>query len=187
MNNPEIKSVFFSVDDLERMIDAGVFVGRLGKIELIEGELCRMSPASEGHDDLILYLTRWSHRVVGEQYFVAVQIGLRLLKTESMPEPDLYWVDARRQRGRPTAVVVPLVIEISSSSLEYDLETKRRLYALDEIAEYWVIDSRTETIVVHRQPVGESYVQIQTFKHPDQPSPLCLPDARLDIDWLFHG
>ncbi len=187
MNNPVFRPFLFSVDDLTRMVDAGIFVGRTGRIELIEGELRNMSPASDGHDDIIRFLDKWSHRVVGENYFVAVQQGLRLLKTESMPEPDLYWVDVRHKRGRPTSAVVPLVIEVSISSLDYDLETKRRLYALDGIAEYWVVDSESETVYVHREPVDASYSSIQVYQSPEQPAPQCLPDARLDLHWLFHS
>ena len=187
MNSPNFTTVHFSVSDFECMIDAGVFVGKTGRIELIEGELRQMSPASDGHDDLIVLLTTWSHRVVRDHYQVAVQIGLRLLKTESRPEPDLYWIESRHRRGRATAAVVPLVIEISMSSLKYDLDTKRRIFARDGVAEYWVVDGQSQSVIVHRQPSGEGYAQIQVFKHPEQPAPQCLPQATIDLDWLFNS
>jgi hypothetical protein len=38
MQRPQTLPVLFTIDDLGRMIDAGVFVGRTGRIELIEGE-----------------------------------------------------------------------------------------------------------------------------------------------------
>lgn len=178
--------VLFTIDDLSRMIDAGVFVGRTGRIELIEGELRAMSPASEEHDDVVRYLDRWSQRVVGEQFHVAVQQGLRLLKTESMPEPDLYWVDASYRRGRPTPAVVPLVIEVGLSSLDYDLTVKQQLYAMEQIPEYWVVDPRSETIIVHRQPLGNRYAKVDTFGIGQTASPQCLTKATLDLHWLFR-
>ncbi len=187
MNNPVFRPFLFSIADLTRMVDAGIFVGRTGRIELIEGELRSMSPASDGHDDLIRFLDKWSHQFVGENYFVAVQQGLRLLQTESMPEPDLYWVDIRHRRGRPTPAVVPLIIEVSVTSLEYDLETKCRLYARDGVTEYWVVDGESEAIYVHREPVDDSYATVQVYKHPKQPTPLCSPDAKLDLNWLFRS
>ena len=45
--------LLFTVDDLEKMINAGIFDARKGHIELIEGEFLQMSPASERHDQIV--------------------------------------------------------------------------------------------------------------------------------------
>jgi len=184
--HPQNTAVRFTIDQYKQMVDAGVFAGRNDRIELLDGELSMMSPASDGHDDAIVALTEWSHQVVGSVYRIAVQIGVRLLKSESMPEPDLYWIEAIHRRGRATSKVVPLVMEVAVSSLELDLGTKRQLYANEGIPEYWVVDPESETIVVHRDPVGPRYGNIETFRICQTISPLCLPNATLDLKWLFH-
>jgi len=184
--HPLPTAVNFTVDQYKQMIDAGVFAGRTDRIELIEGELRMMSPASDGHDDVIRYLDRWSHQNVGEQYSVAVQMGLRLLKSESMPEPDLYWIASSHGRGRPDSKAVPLVIEVSVSSLDADLTAKHHLYAQEGIPEYWVVDPETETIVVHRDPMGPRYGKIETFRIGQTVSTICLPGVTFDLKWLFH-
>ena len=180
-------TVLFTVDDLEKMIDAGVFAHRTGRIELIEGEFRQMSPASDHHDDLIRVLTMWSVRQQTEEKFeIAVQMGIRLQKTESMPEPDLYWIQSGRH-GRATMQVVPLIIEVSVSSIQYDRKTKGRLYALDGLQEYWIVDCDQQLIEVHSQPAGEQFTKTEVFGRGDTLVPQCLPTAKLDIGWLFDS
>ena len=48
-------SVRFTREDLDRMVEAGVFANRKERIELLAGELQMMSPASSEHDDVIRY------------------------------------------------------------------------------------------------------------------------------------
>jgi Uma2 family endonuclease len=187
MNSPPTIPVLFTIDDVNRMAEAGIFVGRTDRIELIEGVLSVMSPATEEHDDMIRFLTTWSHRVVGDRYHLAIQQGIRLQKTESMPEPDIFWVHASHGRGRPTPAVVPLIIEVAVSSQEQDLMVKQRLYAMEQIAEYWVVLPQSATIVVHRQPLGERYTKVETLGLGQTVSPACISNATLDLEWLFRG
>ena len=85
--------VLFTIDDFNRMINAGIFEQRSGRVELIQGELKEMSPASEEHDDVLLRLNTWAGANVAGRFRVASQIGVQLLQSPSMPEPDLVLVN----------------------------------------------------------------------------------------------
>jgi Uma2 family endonuclease len=50
-----------------------------------------------------------------------------------------------------------LVVEVADTSLHYDILTKARLYAENGVREYWVIDARTLSTKVHREPAGQAY------------------------------
>ncbi|AGY57235.1 hypothetical protein GKIL_0989 [Gloeobacter kilaueensis JS1] len=71
-------------------------------------------------------------------------------------QPDLaYYLNEVRLPGRTNApldlaVYAPpdLVIEVSASTLNDDLETKRRLYAQMGVGEYWVVDSRSSQVTI---------------------------------------
>lgn len=64
------------------------------------------------------------------------------IESNSRPEPDLLWVKAGRyQQGHPTADDVMLAIEVSHTSLQYDLSEKASLYAEAGIVEYWLVDA----------------------------------------------
>ena len=80
----------------------------------------------------------------------------------SEPQPDLALVrrttDAYRS-GHPVAKDVLLLIEVSDSTLRYDLDVKARLYATHGIPEYWVIDLVSRRVVRHRAPKRTEYTQ----------------------------
>lgn len=185
------ESYSFSVQDLEKMIEVGVFDGQHGHVELVEGEILRISPASERHDLLVRRLTMWSAQQQfgnssGTTYEVAVQLGLRLDQSESMLEPDVFWVRSDHA-VRPDTRVVPLVIEVALSSLHYDTHEKLRLYAMDGLQEYWVVDVDSETIQVRTDPCGEQFQNLQVFGRGSSVSPQCRPGASLEVDWLFRA
>lgn len=81
----------------------------------------------------------------------------------------------------------PLIIGVSISTIDCDRETKSRLYALNGLQEYWIVDSEQQCIEVRLQPLGDQFTKFQTFTRGQTISPLCLPSAKLDIDWLFQS
>lgn len=175
----------FTVDDYNRMIKAGVFEQYAGRIELIDGELTEMSPASEEHDDVIRYLIKWATANAAADFEFGSQIGLRLLHSDSMPEPDFILIDKSHGRGRITSALTPLVVEVAVASLDYDLTVKQAIYAAEGIPEYWVIDPLAQTVIVHLNPLAKRYGKIDTFSVDQSITPQCLPNARLSLHWLF--
>ena len=67
----------------------------------------------------------------------------------SEPEPDLIVTrdDSAHFRANPRPTDLLLVVEISHTTLSFDLTTKARLYARAGIAEYWVLDSVRDAFV----------------------------------------
>ncbi|WP_182867571.1 Uma2 family endonuclease [Rhodopirellula sp. JC639] len=178
-----------TVDEFDTMVDRGAFDHLNRKIELIRGKLYEMNPAGPLHDDLITFLTHWSSGVLAEKpMLVTSQTGLGLNALESRPEPDLLWIDKKRYRDRhPSASNVHLAIEVSDSSLQYDLQLKAQLYAEAEILEYWIVDAKSSCIHVYRHPVGGRYSDLNVAHCGDQISALAAPDAMLDVRELFEG
>jgi Uma2 family endonuclease len=71
---------------------------------------------------------------------------------------------------------VVLLIEISDSTLRYDLDVKARLYATHGIPEYWVVDLVNRLLVRHRGPTGQAYSE------RDERSAGALPLAALAVE-----
>jgi Uma2 family endonuclease len=59
--------------------------------------------------------------------------------------------------AHPTAADVLLLIEVSDTTLRYDLNVKARLYAAHEIPEYWVVDLAAKRVWRHRRPGASRY------------------------------
>jgi Uma2 family endonuclease len=182
-----IISLRLTLAEYDRMVRVGAFDAIPRKIELIRGELTEMNPAGPIHDDLITYLNNWSVRNSdATKTLITSQTGLDLPEQESRPEPDIMWIRADRYRnGHPQAGDVQLAIEVSYSSLAYDLETKRRLYAEAGIREYWIVDAQATCIHVYREPQGDDYRTrfVRTAEH--NLSPTFQESAVLNLKDLF--
>ncbi|ELP30626.1 Uma2 family endonuclease [Rhodopirellula baltica] len=182
-------TLHLSLAEYDSMVRVGAFDRIDRKVELIRGKLIEMNPAGPIHDDLITYLTNWSARGVDPALSVITsQTGLDLPETQSRPEPDLMWLRAARYRdAHPRGSDVQLAIEVAFSSLAYDLETKRRLYAESNIVEYWIVDPQAQCILVHRHPVQGDYRDRSVSGRTDTLSPLIQPSAELDLNDMFLG
>lgn len=76
--------------------------------------------------------------------------------------PDFAIVKAKRggYRKHPLAGDVLLLIEVSDSTLRYDLGKRAGLYAAHAIPEYWVFDLQRNRVWRHSAPKGLAYTQV---------------------------
>ncbi|MDZ4760166.1 MAG: Uma2 family endonuclease [Alphaproteobacteria bacterium] len=144
----EIPRRRFSASNVLVMIDAGVFKPD-ERVELIAGELITMSPQGPLHWDLTYALSRWFMRSMPETLGVAVQGPLRLGEFYE-PEPELFVFSAAIGVNEVRGPDVVLLVEISHSSLAYDLKVKAPIYAAHGVREFWVVDVERRRTLVHR-------------------------------------
>lgn len=151
-----------TVHDYHRMAEAGVLPPD-ARVELIEGEIIDMAPIGTAHADIMRILSRRLVELVGDEAVVSIQLPVRLSR-RSEPQPDLAVLRGSRQRYRdahPSANDALLLIEVSDTTLRYDLENKARLYATHGIREYWVVDVANDRIWRHRQPTGAHFAVVE--------------------------
>src|SRR5207237_6394776 len=97
------------------------------------------------------------------------------------PAPDLA-VSAgtiRGSSGHPTTA--DLVIEVADSSLDFDTNEKRLIYAKAGIRDYWVVDINGRRLLVYRDPQGGDYAFQQALGPADAVSPLAAPAATVRV------
>jgi Uma2 family endonuclease len=168
--------------EYDRMIAAGAFEPReQNRLELIYGELRERTPIGSEHEVILDYLTEWSFaQLPKKKVWVRIQNSIGIPGLDSAPEPDLAWVVRRDYRcGRPTAEDVLLVIEVSESTLRFDLGKKAELYAEAGISDYWVVDVAAQAIVVHRDPADGRYREVRICRESDELRPLRVPEVKL--------
>ena len=103
----------------------------------------------------------------------------------SEPEPDfavLTKAATEYTTGNPGPADIRLLIEISDSTLAFDLGPKARLYARAGIADYWVVDLENRRLHVHRNPQVGAYATVATYDETETLSPLTAPAATLSIN-----
>jgi len=181
-------SFHLSLHEYNRMVVRGAFDVLNRKIELIRGKLVEMNPAGPVHDDYIDYLMEWSFRSTDRNRIrIRGQTGINIAASDSRPEPDVFWVVAKRYLdSHPTGKDTWLVIEVADSSLESDLTVKTPVYAEAGIQEYWVIDVRNRCIHVMREPNCDGSYHSQRIVRPGETlSPMAQENACLDLVDLF--
>lgn len=76
----------------------------------------------------------------------------------SMPQPDIFVSRGLPDEGPVTLDRIALAVEVSDTTLKFDLDTKAKLYAAAGIAEYWVADVIARRLHQMWNPVDGSYV-----------------------------
>src|SRR2546423_9728172 len=105
----QIARRYFTVAEYHRMAEAGIFTED-GRVELIEGEILRMSPIGSLHASCVKRLNKLLSSLVGQDAIVSVQDPVQL-NDFSEPEPDLALLRPRADfyaHAHPTAADVLL-------------------------------------------------------------------------------
>ena len=136
-----------------RMYDAGVFEGR--RVERIDWEIVEMPAQNNPHATAVTKTFRAVDRVFGQTHSVRISATLGLGPPHD-PDPDIAVVEwAVQQRSNPPGAAV-LVVEVSDSTLLYDLRRKVGVYAGGAVPDYWVLDIPHRQLHVHRDPVPDA-------------------------------
>ena len=154
----------FTVEEYEKMATEGI-IKPDEKVELIRGEIIKMSPMGTRHAAGIARLTQLFYRKFGDLILLGVQNPIRL-NNNSQPEPDLSLLIPRSDfyvAAYPCPQDIYLIIEVSDSTLDYDRYTKIPLYAEANIKEVWIINLKEEGLEVYRHPLQGSYQAIQKY------------------------
>ena len=177
-----------SLDQYDRMIDSGVFDSPKGKrIELIRGELRKMTPIGPDHEDAVDYLNEWSFDSKPKGVRVRIQNSLGFSELKSAPQPDIAWVTRRFSKRRPQAADVFLVIEVAQTSLRFDRGIKARLYAKAGIRDYWVVSIPDRCVEVFRDPFRGRYKTLKTYATGEEVRLLAFPEVVLSVSSLFDA
>jgi Uma2 family endonuclease len=147
----------FTVDDFERMFEAGILDSD-EKVEFLEGELIVVSEMGDPHFLAVRRLTRILVPAIGDRAWVNVGLPIRSSR-HSMPLPDIS-IQPAAGPGQGAKVPTPhLVIEISDSSLRKDRVLKQRIYSQAKVPEYWIVNVVDVQIEVHTEPAGDQYAK----------------------------
>ena len=137
------------------------------RFELIEGQIYEKMPQNEPQILALWAVFAALQEAYREGHFLSQQVPLKL-GTQSAPEPDVTvlhgtWRDYDGRRPDPL-IDVPLVVEVSDSTLADDRGRKARLYAKHGIPEYWIVNLQARTLEVRRRPVEDAYAETLVYR-----------------------
>ncbi len=164
--------------EFHRFGDMGVFEGR--RAMLIDGVILEQGPMNPPHAITLGLVEEAIRTAFGAGWWPRQQSPL-ILGQDTDPEPDLAVVPGRPRdyAGHPTTA--ELVVEVADSSLSFDTNEKRLLYARAGIREYWVVDINGRSLLVYRDPQAGDYASQQTLRPADAVSPLAAPTGTVRV------
>jgi Uma2 family endonuclease len=154
------------------------------RVELLDGALIPMPPIGPEHGYCVRRLTKHFVRRYGDRASVSVQ-GPVTLDDWSEPQPDVMLNSLPEERyavANPTAEDALLVVEVSVTSLPFDLGEKLRAYARRGVREYWVADIANECIHVFHEPRRGRFVRHLAARRGDAVAPTAFPEDQILVD-----
>jgi Uma2 family endonuclease len=138
-------------------------IGELStKTELINGVIYDMVPPGPNHSHTVRELSKQLVLSLNNE-IVSQEQPLQLLP-DNAPQPDVAILKPAEdgyRNAHPLAKDVLVIIEVSDSTLNYDLNEKMSLYASGLIPLYYVVDLENKTIVKHSLPLNNKYQSIE--------------------------
>lgn len=182
----EIRRRLFTVQDCLRMAEAGILLPD-ERVELIRGEILKMSPIGTRHGAAVDRANRALVRLAGDNAIVRVQ-GCVVLDDLCAPQPDLVLLKPKDDfyfKKNPGAADILLLIEVADSSLEYDTTVKKELYAILGVQEYWVADLVNNRLLIYLDPRDDSYTSARELHAGSTIAPRLLSACRIDVNVLL--
>jgi len=156
-----------------------------GRLEIIHGRIVEKMPEGGRHTGLRRRIARRLRAALEPGSFVCEECPLHIA-FDGEPIPDVMFTrDEDYGDQHPTPGDVVLLIEVSDTTVAYDLGEKARLYAQAGIRDYWVVLVNEAAIVRHREPTPEGYQSVARLMGSDVISPLAAPEAFWTVDALL--
>ena len=154
--NIDMQQIKWSIEQYDRLINDGYLRGK--NCQLIEGNIVEMSP--EGVEHFYTNKSLFRHLLIKFEELADIAQNPPIILDNSEPQPDIAVLRLPAQQykyRKPVGGDVLLLIEISKSTLKFDLKEKLELYARNKIPEYWVVDIVNKKLIVHKTLKGLAY------------------------------
>jgi Uma2 family endonuclease len=160
------------------------------KLELVDGELISKMGKNRPHVNALIFVQGWLIRVFGWE-FINPETPIDVAPEDNPtnePQPDIIVLkrpSREFKNANPQPADLHLVVEVSDTSLGFDLTKKAALYARAGIVEYWVLDVAARRLVVHRGPAGGQYTAVAVYGEQETIAPLAAPSAEFRVAEAF--
>lgn len=174
-----------SADDFELLSAHGAFAA-YRKTELIDGGIYFVNAQHRPHGMVKMRLYDALRDVLlqmSSSYRPVCEFTLALSPTDR-PEPDIMLTSEPDGTGFVPLASVPLVIEVSDTTLAIDLGRKMRQYARAGVPEYWVADVNGRVIHQFWMPAKQRYDSTVQIVFGQQIEAMTIVDLFITTDQL---
>lgn len=176
----------FRAAEVYKMMEIGILPEESGW-ELIDGEIIHRVTIGSKHASVVRRLSRILERNFGELFQISGQNPIHIDEYNE-PEPDIALLKPREDfyaESHPRPEDVLLVIEISASTVEYDREHKKTLYAEAGIGEFWLVNLKDNTVEVYSQPKNGNYRLTRILERGENLQSGAIENLSLDVEEIL--
>ncbi|HMS42065.1 MAG TPA: Uma2 family endonuclease [Pyrinomonadaceae bacterium] len=183
---PRIVPKRFRVEDFRRMTEAGILPEESGW-EIIDGYLIDKMSIGSKHASIVRRLSKLLERKFGDTTQISGQNPVYLDEFNE-PEPDIALLKPRDdfyEESHPTPKDVLLLIEVSNSTIEFDRDIKKTLYAEAGIVEYWIVNLPDETVEVYSQLKNGNYHLVRIIEKGEMIESNAVEKLKLTVEEIL--
>lgn len=166
-------------DEYYKLSELGFFADK--RTELIGGEIIEMPTMNSPHATSVRKVAAVLNRIFAQTHVVDVQLPINLSEnSEAVPDVAIIagQIDDFTEAHPQTAV---LIVEVADTTLKSDKTKKVRLYAQNQISEYWIINVKHRVVEVYRRPVESGYEEVAVYTENKFISPLAAPETTIAV------
>jgi len=172
----------WSVAEIRAMVEAGI-IDHDERFELIGGEAVPMNPKGIAHERIkAALLDRWFRSRPNDVMLIPETSFY--LSDDTFCEPDITVYPTDPGLAGLDGKTALLCVEISDTTLKYDLGTKAQTYSVFGIREYWVINAETLVTRIHRDPSPTGYRKTTEVPPEGRLVPLLVPSLAVTLGTL---
>ncbi len=179
----------WTVAEFNRLGDFGWFAGK--RAILMNGVILEQGPMDPPHAIALELVLDALRNVFTTGWRVRVQMPL-IVDEHNDPLPDAAVVRGTPRDSAAHPATASLVVEVSDSTLQFDLTEKAERYATAGVPDYWVLDVNTRVLHVLRDPrplsenlEATAYQSHTQLTAEDTIAPLAMPNTTLRVAELL--
>ncbi|HKP88221.1 MAG TPA: Uma2 family endonuclease [Blastocatellia bacterium] len=176
----------FTVGEYHQMGEAGILQPD-ERVELIEGEIQRMSPKGTKHSSSTTRTGKSFVKHLGDRVIVRLQEPI-VIGEHSEPEPDVVLAIPDKKEysdHHPTPQEVLLLLEIADTTLARDRLIKARLYGQAGVIHYCILNLKARELEDYRDPDESGYRTKHTYKSDESFTLVAFPEISIAVKELL--
>jgi Uma2 family endonuclease len=165
-------------EEYYRLAELGFFEGK--RTELIEGEIIEMPTMKSPHAVAVGLTDDILRQIFAGNFAVRSQMPIDFGDNELVPDAAVVTGKTRDYKDAHPKTAV-LVVEVADTTLWHDRNRKLKLYALNKIPEYWILNIPERSLEVYRRPMENEFKDVSIHSESESVSPIAMPDALIKV------
>lgn len=176
-----------TTDDFELLFEAGAF-NKYGHAELVNGDIFFVNAQYRVHalaKSRLAFRLQDALRGLDRGLEVVTEVSIALPPLDE-PQPDIVVIGATSGTGPIPREAIVLLVEVSDSTIRFDMAVKVPTYARHDIPELWIVDIQERIVRQFWKPVDGAYTESRDLAWGEPIASITIPHLSVGTDDLVQ-